>query len=283
MDKISLAKREIDDGERLLEICREYGVCVVDSYLGEEEVREVRSEFRRWFEDPDAYAGVKNHTELSHTHALNIDYAALDKSLFPSITNLVSRPLFEQVTRAYHEEDDVVYPSNLWAARSRGTVDSPEGDPADGPPYAYHIDRKNKFKFFFYLTDVGLGDGPTHFIPEYHREYKQHRLDWLKRHGNPNDLDNLIWHYHVAGTAAEKEVPVVGSAGTLIVFDTDVPHRAGPLEQGHEREILRIDTLSPTHSGTGTPDRSSSRPHPILRGLRNPGKAARSLLHRLGG
>ena len=47
-------------------------------------------------------------------------------------------------------------------------------------------------------------------------------------------------------------VPITGEAGTLLIFDTDVPHKAGGLKQGRKREALRIDSLSPSHSGLPT-------------------------------
>lgn len=279
MDELSLPKQEASK-DAILEVCREHGVCVIDSFLDDEVVSALRKDFERFYTHPQYE--VTKHGVDDHTQTLNVDFGDLPAPDFPALTDLVSTSLFEETVRSYYEEDDVLYPSNIWLARSRGTPHSPSGEPSEGPPYAYHIDQRNKFKFFFYLTEVGEGDGATQFIPEYHKEYKRHRREWLEKNDRPEtEFDNLIWHYHVAQTAEEKEVPVHAPAGSLLIFDTDVPHRAGPLEEGHEREILRIDTYSPTHSGTNRELPQGSSENLIVKGIKNPGSAAKHVLGRL--
>jgi ectoine hydroxylase-related dioxygenase (phytanoyl-CoA dioxygenase family) len=273
-DDISLDKESATE-EAILEKCNEYGVCVIDSFLDESTVSEIRSEISRMY-DVEGLSGVDYHSELEYIRNLTVDYDLLDTGKFNAIDDLVSTPMLQNVTEAYYEEDNVQYPWNLWIANSKGTPNSPTGDPSDGSPYAYHIDQKNKFKFFFYLTDVDIENGPTYFVPEYVDEFKDHRLELLERNDGNRDFSNVIWYYHVSGEAESKGVPIVGDAGTLIIFDTDTPHRAGELKEGYEREILRIDTLSPKHSGVKTPGSMTMR-EMIKEGLQNPKGAVRYL------
>lgn len=280
LEMVSLSKEEATQSQ-ILEICEKYGICVIDSFLDGDMLESVRLDYYRLYDDVH-YDGVKLHRNLKYHKALNIDYEELDKSEFPAITDLVSTSLFEGVTRRYFSEDDVQYPANLWAAKSLGTLDSPSGEPSDGTPFAYHFDRLNKFKFFFYLSDVGLDDGPTHFVPEYHKQYKEHRRKWLEQNGDRSDLSNVTWHYHVSEEAANKEVPVTGNAGTLLIFDTDVPHRAGELALDHTRDIIRIDTLSPMQSGLEVTE-STSTSGLVKAGLQNPKRAAAVLFKRAMG
>jgi ectoine hydroxylase-related dioxygenase (phytanoyl-CoA dioxygenase family) len=272
LEDISLSKEEAIESN-ILDMCKEYGICVINSFLDEDQLSAIRSEYQNLY-NYEEYGGINNHTEEDYTHALNIEWEDVDKSEFPAIADLVSTPLFESVTREYFIEDDVQYPSNLWAARSKGVPGGPTGDPSDGAPYAYHFDRKNKLKFFFYLTDVEVEDGATHFVPEYHKKYKANRLSWAGEH-DPRDISNVIWHYHISDTAEQKEVPVVGDAGTLIIFDTDVPHRAGDLQVGHDREIMRIDTMSPSHSKYYTSQRSVD--DIVKEGIKDPVKSLQTL------
>lgn len=278
LEDITLSKDQASKSQ-ILEMIEEYGVCIVDSFLGTDRLDAIRKEYETFYEE--AVEGARVHTDSEHTATRYIDYDRLDQGRFEAITQLVEEPLFESVARSYFDEDDVQYPSNLWTAKSRGTPESPSGTPSDGPPYAYHFDRQNNFKFLFYLNDVGIEDGPTHFVPEYHQEYKRYRLEWIEEGKDIWDLANVMWHYHVSGEAEEKGVPIVGDAGTLVIFDTDAPHRAGELGLGHERQIMRIDTMSPTHSGVtatqadGAAERSAV--DLVKRGIQNPGRAAKAL------
>lgn len=277
LEDLTLSRDEASESA-ILEMSEEYGVCIVDSFLDDERLEVIKAEYETLYEE--AVQGVRVHTDNDHTATRYIDYDELDRQRFDAISSLVEQPLFESVARQYFDEDDVQYPSNLWTAKSRGTPESPSGTPSDGPPYAYHFDRQNNFKFLFYLDDVGIDDGPTHFVPEYHEQYKQHRLEWIEEGKDIWDLSNVMWHYHVSDEAEEKGVPIVGDAGTLVVFDTDAPHRAGELGLGHERQIMRIDTMSPSHSGTTpTQDGAAERSAVDLvkRGIQNPGRAAKAL------
>jgi len=231
--------------ETILDVCREHGVCVIDSFFSEKEVTLIRGGIDRMFNNVGETSGVKTHTKEDYQHALMIQYEDLDLDSHPEINELVSRPEFEKTVREYYEENDVQYPSNLFIARSYGTENSPEGVISDGPPYALHYDKTNKFKFFFYLTDVTLDHGPTHFAPGLHNEVKEQRLRELDEGRDKSNLSNTLEKNH-------EMIPVTADAGSLLIFDTDVPHKAGGLTEGCEREVLRIDSLSPSHSGRGT-------------------------------
>lgn len=235
--------RENANAESILECCDTYGVCVIDSFLPDERVDAIRKDIETLYQATENLSGVYTHADLNYQHALNVNLDAIDRSRIPAIEALVAEPDFESVVREYYKEDDIRYPSNLFIARSFGTENSPDGVIEDGPPYALHYDKQNKFKYFFYLTDVTVEDGATHFAPGLHREVKKRRLAELERGLDVSDLSNTIEDIE------EEIVPAVGDAGTLLVFDTDVPHHAGGLAEGHEREVLRIDSYSPSHSG----------------------------------
>lgn len=240
-ENISLDKADVS-ANTILETCGNYGVCIVDSYLSADQTATIRAEIDSMYDNIDRKRGVRTHFKEDYQHALYVDYEMLDKSTTPAIQEVVSTDMFRSVASRYYDEDDVLYPSNLFIARSYGTENSPEGEISDGPPYALHYDRVNKIKFFFYLTDVTIDDGPTHFAPGLHRRSKERRISELKAGKDTSDLSNTIKNIE------QEIVPAVGEAGTLLVFDTDVPHHAGGLDRGNSREVLRIDSYSPKHS-----------------------------------
>lgn len=242
---ITLDRERVSDSS-ILEYLDEYGVCIVDSFLSNEQVASIRDEIDTLYENIESTPGVQVHVEEEYQQALNVDYDAVPHEVIPSTSELVSTPDFKSVVQNYYTENDILYPSNLFIARSFGTEDSPEGVIADGPPYALHYDRTNKFKFFFYLTDVTLDEGATHFAPGLHKEIKKRRLAELKQGKTVQQLENTI------RDVDQEIIPALGDAGTLLVFDTDLPHHAGGLTEGCSREVLRIDSYSPNHSGIPT-------------------------------
>jgi ectoine hydroxylase-related dioxygenase (phytanoyl-CoA dioxygenase family) len=244
-DEFSLDKTEANKNN-ILRMCREQGVCVVDSFLSDEEVAEVRGSIDKIYESIEETEGVSTHLKTEYQHALTVDYNESRVESFPALEDVVRQTKLENTVRDYYDENDVRYPASLFIARSFGTEQSPEGKLSDDPPYALHYDKLNKFKFFFYLTDVAIDHGPTHFAPGLHDEVKEQRLNELDEGKDYSELSNKLEDVRSGMT------PVIAEAGTLLIFDTDVPHKAGGLSEGSEREVLRIDSLSPLHSGRQT-------------------------------
>ena len=43
-----------------------------------------------------------------------------------------------------------------------------------------------------------------------------------------------------------KLIPMIGNAGDAIFFDTNTPHKAGIIEEGYSRKILKFDFERPS-------------------------------------
>ena len=78
---------------------------------------------------------------------------------------------------------------------------------------------------FIFLSDVTVGDGPTRIVPS----------EW----GREVPFTPL---YLPFGELAEYEVPAVGSAGSLLVYRTDILHRGSDITgAGSSRFSLLAD------------------------------------------
>lgn len=112
----------------------------------------------------------------------------------------------------------------IWLVESRfGEVDSAS------LPFLPHIDLKRSIKVMVYLNDVELKDGPMFIAKGVEPELFERRRRLMKQKG-----DNVI------SERLDYE-PLVGQAGHAHIFDTNVPHYAGPLAQGGMRDVLRLD------------------------------------------
>ena len=90
----------------------------------------------------------------------------------------------------------------------------------------YHVDVYQKeFKAFLYLDDVDPGNGPFTYLRGTHKSHfrrvKQQIL-W-NGEGSPTSFSNKA-----LGPLLEREVQIVGPAGTLILADVRGFHRGSP-------------------------------------------------------
>lgn len=86
------------------------------------------------------------------------------------------------------------------------------------------------FKSLVYLSDVTTADGPFSYIPKSH-----HIFNHLFKVNKPE-------RYQFENSEIEKlaktQVEVTASAGSLVLFDTNILHRGKPVGEGHSRYAL---------------------------------------------
>jgi len=99
-----------------------------------------------------------------------------------------------------------------------------------------HFDVKPTLKFFLYLNDVNEENGAFTCVP------KSHIITKSIRQTNSRSISyenrNFTREHKFSSS---DEVPVCGKAGTLIVFSTEVFHKAGIVIK-NERKIMRGHT-----------------------------------------
>ena len=99
-----------------------------------------------------------------------------------------------------------------------------------------HFDVLKTLKFFLYLNDVSETNGAFSCVPKSHKESEKIRqiygdeISYKNRH-----LTRQLDHNE------EQIIPIEGKAGDLIIFNTDVWHRAGKVREG-ERKVMRGHT-----------------------------------------
>jgi len=106
-----------------------------------------------------------------------------------------------------------------------------------------HFDKLWTLKFMIYLEDVNPGDCPFGVIPgsatvarqRFRKVFERHSLKMLEM---SSDAYHQMGNDQVPGELAPV-IDIVAPAGTLIVFDTDTFHRAGVLEPGRQRKVMR--------------------------------------------
>lgn len=103
-------------------------------------------------------------------------------------------------------------------------------------PYIPHFDKRRYLKGMVYLHDVQIENGPIHF-GKYQESF---RVDEIRRTLPENHKElglNLVANQNMSETPS----PVLGGAGDLVMFDTNAPHKAGTVAEGHFRKVVRFD------------------------------------------
>ncbi|WP_299483542.1 phytanoyl-CoA dioxygenase family protein [uncultured Roseibium sp.] len=213
--------------DEILDVVKAAGGCIVPNFLDKATTEAMRDEFDYLMEN--TVENVDVHADAGYSIAKRALFSDVDEGKFPVIRDVVANRGFKDISTRYY--DDVVdYPSKLFFVRSIGRPD----EVVTALPYVMHFDRHQFLKYAILLTDVTEEDGPTWIVPGRTQEFREKRLEML----NSSEItpgENVLSDFG-------EEVALTGPAGSLAIFDTDAPHRAGNLEPGRVRKLLRIDT-----------------------------------------
>ena len=95
-------------------------------------------------------------------------------------------------------------------------------------------------KFFIYLTDIDKSCGAFTICPKSRQRGAELRNEAHKRSKNYHDVKNRIELDYPELLETYPPEPIEAKAGTLLVFDTDIFHKGGQVEEGKERLIVRL-------------------------------------------
>ena len=98
-----------------------------------------------------------------------------------------------------------------------------------------HYDVTPTLKFFVYLSETTEENGAFRCVPGSHKRTKIYRKD------KNISFDERYVTRELDTQDFPMEIPIEGKAGTLIIFHTDVWHKAGIVSKG-DRRVMRGHT-----------------------------------------
>jgi len=105
-------------------------------------------------------------------------------------------------------------------------------------PFIPHIDKKRYLKVFLYVDNVEEKDGPfTVSLNQSPTKNEQKRRLWMKN-------DNQNEHGLLFRDKISNFKKMTFKAGTIICFDTNIPHFAGEIKKNGYRKVLRFNYFS---------------------------------------
>ena len=191
---------------------------VSPNFCKREEVTLLASEFEEAFNNPHS------NKVLEHIIQLNIDEVENSGILSP-----ICMRVEEHLTNIFNVSG--ISLAKVWFLKSQSKII----DPAK-LPYIPHFDKHRFLKAMIYLHDVNNEHGPIH----------------LGKLLSPSQIEvrrkNLPVNYKKLGLNTIKScelksgmMPILGSKGDVIFFDTNTAHCAGIVSKGFERHVIRFD------------------------------------------
>jgi len=158
-------------------------------------------------------------------------------------SNLICKEtIFEEAMNKIHKKFKTIINvtdlkfEKLWLVSSL-----PDNVNKNALPYVPHIDKQRYLKAMVYLHDVSFENGPIHFAKLKNKINIEQKRVKLPQNYKKLRL-NLIDENHLKGNL----IPKIGKAGDVIFFDTNTPHKAGVINKGYSRKVLRFDFSRPS-------------------------------------
>jgi len=172
-----------------------------------------------------------------------------DDRRFPATTEAMLTGAIADVCALYGARDDADLV--VWSHEFEPDTEAIYGRP--------HFDRRHQLKAFLYLDDVDEHNGPTHVANEAPEEFHDRWVaSWRKALGMRTDPDGDVVRaarQTPEGSNVYRSVecevdtlranfrPLVGSAGTVVFFDTSLAHFGGLVRQASSRRTVRRHCL----------------------------------------
>ncbi len=211
--------------ENFVNEVRENGYKKVESLLTSEQCLELEKNTIKAFKK----AKEKHyHTKTDFVKVLTVSQEEAEKiRYFKFLKDFFDNEPLISFIKDYFATDEVEI-TKIFLAESSNT-----GEKVDVLPYKMHFDKTRYLKFMIYLRDVGDGDGGITFAKKEWNTTLQEELlarQALKEE-NVVEVDDL-----------SKIEEMKGLAGSCIIFDTNITHKAGQVLSNNKRLVLRIDT-----------------------------------------
>jgi hypothetical protein len=216
---------DIGDVSGILGMLESDGVVLVPGYLDSSPVEAAKRECGRLFYQTPPWA---HHEEYSVGQSVRAERADMDPSTFPTLLSAFARPELENIVSGFFGEG-YIFSRTIYAILD--VIGS------NTRVQELHHDKMRHLKSFIYLTDVELANGPFHCVPGSHLLTRDLQRENRERNIVPTDDDARM----LGADLVNHRVPVLGKAGTLILFDSDIAHHAGTVTEG---ERLAARSLS---------------------------------------
>lgn len=199
------------------------GALILPGVIRGEALNAMRAEFRSLIDGGEASGFPVNRHQGSVN--VRVDREALSPAEYPATSAFYSAGIFRKITARYFHGQPFHFNTEIFVHETPPTT-----APLSG---ALHFDKRHTFKFWIYLDDLPAEAGATLVIPGSIVENRRLREAAVSKAASFDDVENIT------PERASQAVPLVGSAGSIMILDTDCYHGAASVMPGHIRRIMR--------------------------------------------
>ena len=218
--------RSTIDPQEVSRAIKDNGAVVLSELLDSHLLSNLNKEFDDAFTNPSGCVSAGEHPPGK---MVSISTQQLAPGAFPAIASVFLNSTFEAIA------DEVLATDSTFHDRIALTHEFQPTAITD-----IHFDMKRSLKCLLYLVDTDQTNGAFSFATGTHIENSRYRSSFLNQGGQLRDLLNVA--------SKTESIPlrsICASAGTVIIFDTDVFHQGGTVEPGRERRVMRARSLYP--------------------------------------
>ena len=218
--EISLQKNSTND--EILAYLQEYGVLIVENFINYKQTSQLLKDFENIYNSGEKWA---ENTDYSSGRCCRVNRSLINSQRFTNTTEVFGSDWMKNICNLYLGEKSLLNHEIFLVHDVPNSVHVAQD---------LHHDKIPTLKFFIYLTDTTTENGSFYCVPGSHQitseKEKKNRRNFI--------TPDIAKTREIPDEYISQQIPIEGTAGTLIIFDTDVFHRAGKVSKG-ERFVMR--------------------------------------------
>lgn len=222
MENLSIDFKGKASIEPTLEKLAEHGVLIVENYLSPNDLITLTKEYEEILKTENQYISVLDYPQGV---ARIIEFDDMEPNAFPKTQAIFRSDFMRQVAKRYLGTPNY-FNHHIYVAKDEYEKVNALNQ--------LHYDKISTLKFFLYLNDIDETNGAFEAVPGSHKLAKTIMEFYQKRGKKIANLPNRN-----LPESMNKPVPMVAKAGSMIVFTSDTFHRAGRVDEGKNRKIMR--------------------------------------------
>jgi ectoine hydroxylase-related dioxygenase (phytanoyl-CoA dioxygenase family) len=209
------------------------GYHVIENFFDQNEILKLKKNSDKFLSKKNSQ--IPYHVNTSFLKSRNLFLGTSNKKVEKNFSLIIKNKFISMVAKNYLKKNYI--PSKLMIYKSIGKKNNLF---VNNSKYAFvpHTDETYFLKFFIYLTDVKKEHGPLNVVPRSHLKFKKRRHKWIKNNKDYLKREKVNYNYE------DKMKALIAKKGSLIIFDTDILHKAGIAKSNKIRKVIRFDFYS---------------------------------------
>ncbi len=216
--------------DNCLDALNQWGLVHIPNYLSSAQISHLVQEFQKCFNCQYSWLTPFNY---SLGQGVSINRKRIDRRILPITSELFGSSFMAKIANGYLGKPNFL---NHYIYVVKDVVGSQH------VAQDLHYDVTPTLKFFLYLNDTTVNNGAFQCVPG--------SQSWTRQAQHQNRLMNIrpaqSETRQIPEEIASQAISIEGKAGTMIVFHTDIFHRAGICHTG-ERWVMRGHSRLPQH------------------------------------